>query len=141
MRYFDITDLADRAYGTLSGGEKQSVNFARVLAQIWQAMGEGCRYLSLDEPLTFLDVRHQLDCMRKVRTFADQPDAVVVGVVHDLNLAARFADRVVMMHNGSVAASGTPGEVLTTRHVRSVFQVTAIPMANPSSGSPHLFFE
>jgi iron complex transport system ATP-binding protein len=141
MRYFDVTELGDRIYGTLSGGEKQRVNFARVLAQVWRQPDKSCRYLFLDEPLTFLDVRHQLDFMHKVRAFADQPDTVVVGVVHDLNLAARFADRLVLIHDGGVVASGTPAEVLTTEHVRRVFQVTPFTVANPAGGQPYLFFE
>src|SRR4051812_12805525 len=71
MKFFDVTEFADRNYQTLSGGERQRVNFARVLAQLWReptARGDtGCRYLLLDEPLTFLDVRHQIDFMKKVR--------------------------------------------------------------------------
>jgi len=90
MRYFEVDAMADRSYGTLSGGEKQRVQFARVLAQIWRPIEGAARYLFLDEPLTFLDIRHQIDFMNKVRSFASQPDVVAVGVVHDLSLAARL---------------------------------------------------
>src|SRR6202789_40136 len=68
MQFFDVTDMADRSYGTLSGGEKQRVQFARVLAQIWRPLDGSIRHLVLDEPLTFLDIRHQIDFMEKIRT-------------------------------------------------------------------------
>src|SRR5262249_52002007 len=119
MRYFDVGDMADRSYGTLSGGERQRVNFARVLAQIWQPIAGPAPSLFRDEPLTFLDIRHQLDFMTKVRTFASQSDVVVVGVVHDLNLAARFADRLLLVHRGGILADGTTREVLTEAHLQT----------------------
>src|SRR5689334_11329960 len=100
MGFFDVTEFRERNYQTLSGGERQRVNFARVLAQLWRADPlsasdsppalKSCRYLFLDEPLTFLDIRHQIGFMKKVQGFANAPDVVTVGVVHDLNLAARF---------------------------------------------------
>lgn len=133
MQFFDVTEFKDRDYQTLSGGERQRVNFARVLAQLWQsppapqsANGSSsprCRFLFLDEPLTFLDIRHQIDFMKKVRAFTNAPDVVTVGVVHDLNLAARFADQVVLLDGGRVKAKGTATEVLTLENIRSVFAV------------------
>jgi len=65
MRYFQVSAFADRSYTTLSGGERQRVNFARVLAQIWEPVPSSARYLFLDEPLTFLDIRHQIDFMQR----------------------------------------------------------------------------
>jgi iron complex transport system ATP-binding protein len=146
MEFFDITEFRDRNYQTLSGGERQRVNFARVLAQLWRAnsaAAEGsaspCRYLFLDEPLTFLDIHHQIDFMKKVRSFTDAPDVVTVGVVHDLNLAARFADQIVLMNHGVVVAAGAATKVLTAEHIQKVFGVepTFIPL--PQSGI-HLIF-
>ncbi len=96
MQYFEVADLAARSYPTLSGGERQRVNFARVLAQVWQPMPEP-RVLFLDEPLTFLDIRHQLEFMGRIREFSTAGDLIVIGVVHDLNLAARFADRLLLL--------------------------------------------
>ena len=141
MSYFDVSDLAERSYGTLSGGEKQRVNFARVLAQIWRPLADSARYLFLDEPLTFLDIRHQIDFMVKIRTFAEQPDVVVVGVVHDLNLAAKFADRFILLHGGRVLADGGPAEVLTAEHLRTAFDVTPVLLTNPATGDVHLAFD
>jgi len=139
MGFFDVTEFAGRDYQTLSGGERQRVNFARVLAQLWRP-GAACRHLFLDEPLTFLDIRHQIEFMKKVRAFADAPDVVAVGVVHDLNLAARFADQLVLLDHGRVVAHGAPADVLTHERIRDVFGVepTFVPVAQ--SGI-HLVFD
>jgi iron complex transport system ATP-binding protein len=139
MELFDVTEFAERNYQTLSGGERQRVNFARVLAQLWRRDTDGSppnslsstrRYLFLDEPLTFLDIRHQIDFMKKVRFFSDSPDTVTVGVVHDLNLAARFADQILMLDRGRMLAAGTPLQVLSAERIRDVFGVepTFIPI-------------
>ncbi|MFN2598628.1 MAG: heme ABC transporter ATP-binding protein, partial [Pyrinomonadaceae bacterium] len=134
MEFFDVTGFAARDYQTLSGGERQRVNFARVLAQLWRgdaaahaddgaphdhsAARVPCRYLFLDEPLTFLDIRHQIEFMKKVRAFTDASDVVTVGVVHDLNLAARFADQLVLLDGGRVVAAGSAPDVLTAERIR-----------------------
>lgn len=129
MEFFDVTEFAGRNYQTLSGGERQRVNFARVLAQLWPTENaptkaeRPSRFLFLDEPLTFLDIRHQIDFMKKVREFASGEDVVTVGVVHDLNLAGRFADHIVLIDHGRIVKSGTPAEVLTAEHLKNAFGV------------------
>jgi heme transport system ATP-binding protein len=139
MGHFDVTEFAGRDYQTLSGGERQRVNFARVLAQLWRP-GAARRYLFLDEPLTFLDIRHQIEFMKKVRAFADAPDVVAVGVVHDLNLAARFADQLVLLDRGRVVAAGSPADVLTHDRIRDVFGVEPTFVTAGQSGL-HLIFD
>lgn len=144
MTYFDVTEFADRDYQTLSGGERQRVNFARVLAQVWRSGGHDatntqCRYLFLDEPLTFLDIRHQIDFMKKVREFGEEPDVVTVGVVHELNLAARFADQIVMMDKGRVVKTGAPLDVLKAEHIREVFGVEPSFVSTGNSGMQIVF--
>jgi len=141
MRYFEVSELGDRNYQTLSGGERQRVNFARVLAQIWEPVPGSARYLFLDEPLTFLDIRHQIDFMQKVRSFALRPDVVAVAVVHDLNLAARFADHVVLLHRGRVLADGPKADVLIPEHLRTGFNVKPVLLENPETGEVHLAFD
>ena len=141
MRFFEVDVMADRSYGTLSGGEKQRVQFARVLAQIWRPVEGSTRYLFLDEPLTFLDIRHQIDFMEKVRTFASQPDVIAIGVVHDLSLAARFSDRLLLLHEGRILADGTPADVLREEHLRTAFQVSPVLLTNPVTGEQHVVFE
>jgi iron complex transport system ATP-binding protein len=141
MEHFEIVELAGRGYATLSGGERQRVNFARVLAQVWLPLPGRLRYLFLDEPLTFLDVRHQIDFMRKIRRFADAADVVTVGVVHDLGLAARFADRLIVLDGGALAAQGSPREVLNEALLRSVFGVEPIFLSSSRGSDLHLVFE
>ena len=143
MQHFDVTEFSERDYQTLSGGERQRVNFARVLAQLWtgdQSHSRSYRYLFLDEPLTFLDIRHQIDFLKKIRRFTDAPDVVTVGVVHDLNLAARFADQVVLLNDGKVVANGTPVEVLTAERIETVFAVKPTFIPSQHSGV-HLIFD
>jgi len=140
MAHFDVTEFSDRQYQTLSGGERQRVNFARVLTQLrLDGPASSCRYLFLDEPLTFLDVRHQLDFMKKIRAFTAADDVVTVGVVHDLNLAARFADHIVLLNDGRVIAEGTAAEVLTTELIQAVFGVKSILVPTDDSNF-HLIF-
>ena len=144
MQHFDVTEFSERDYQTLSGGERQRVNFARVLAQLWRDGSSDTtssgRYLFLDEPLTFLDIRHQIDFLKKIRRFTDAPDVVTVGVVHDLNLAARFADQIVLLNEGRVVASGTPIEVLTAERIEAVFSVKPTFIPSEHSGV-HLIFD
>ena len=140
MQQFDVSEFEHRYYQTLSGGERQRVNFARVLAQLWRdGAVDSCRYLFLDEPLTFLDIRHQLDFMKRIRSFTDAADVVTVGVVHDLNLAARFADQILMLKGGRIVASGTPSDVFTTERIEQVFGVEPTMIQTPDSGI-HLIF-
>src|SRR5262249_35919923 len=140
MRFCDVAELAGRSYPTLSGGERQRVNFARVLAQIWQPCPDGGRFLFLDEPLTFLDVGHQMDLLRKLRELRTARDLPVVGVAHHRALAARFAARLPPLRAGAVLAAGPPAEVMTPAHVRAAFGVEPLLAATPD-GRRHLVFE
>jgi len=143
MTQFDVTGFTDRNYQTLSGGERQRVNFARVLAQLWREGASGAnssgRYLFLDEPLTFLDIRHQIEFMNTIKALAMQPDVVTVGVVHDLNLAARFADHIIILDQARLVASGTPAEVLTEERIQKIFGVKATFVGSEESGM-HIIF-
>ena len=122
MEWVDVSQFADRDYNTLSGGEKQRVQFARVLAQVWESPAGKTRYLLLDEPVTYLDLKHQLDFLQKVNELLDEK-TVVISVLHDLNLVMQFADEVLLMNGGSIYDSGTPMEVLKPGNVREVFEV------------------
>jgi iron complex transport system ATP-binding protein len=110
----DLSGLADRPWKQLSGGERQRTHLARALAQ--QTSG-----LLLDEPTNHLDVRHQLDLME----LAGRTPQTVVVALHDLALAARYCDRLVLMHRGTVVADGPAEEVLTAPLLREVFDVDA----------------
>jgi iron complex transport system ATP-binding protein len=141
MRFVDVLDLAERDYRTLSGGERQRVHFARVMAQVWHPAAGRCRYLILDEPLTFLDVHYQFEFMHKLRELLRAPDLIVIGVVHDLNLAATFADQIVLLHKGRVLASGSRDAVLTPEHIREAYQLEPVIIEDRAKGRYHLFFE
>lgn len=139
MDFFDVTDLAERNFLTLSGGEQQRVYFARVAAQIWEPTKGGCRYLILDEPLTFLDVHYQFDFMQKIMELLKSQDLVVIGVVHDLNLAAKFADQIILLHQARVLAAGSKETVLTKEHIETAYQLK--PVIYERDGGMYLFFE
>ena len=140
MRFFDVSEMGERDYSTLSGGEKQRVHFARVLAQIWFAASGKSRYLFLDEPLTFLDIYYQFEFMGKVRELLKAGDLVVVGVVHDLNLAARFADKILLLHEGRVLACGSKTEVLTRENIKTAFRLEPT-LVRTDEKSVHLVFD
>ena len=110
----DVLHLADRWIWTLSGGEYQRVRVARALAQ-------EPRLLVLDEPGISLDVRHEMELFELVRGLVDRARLAVIMITHHVNLAARFADRVLLLAEGHVAASGAPGDVLTRDTVARVF--------------------
>jgi iron complex transport system ATP-binding protein len=110
----DLGGLADRRFSTLSGGERQRVMVARALAQ-------EPRVLILDEPTNHLDIRHQLELLRLLRGLG----LAVVCTLHDLTLAAEFADRVLILHQGRVIADATPEEALTEPTIARAFHVVA----------------
>lgn len=139
MRFFDVDEMADRDYLTLSGGEKQRVHFARVVSQIWYPSENGCRYLILDEPLTFLDVHYQFQFMHKLRELLKQKDLVIVGVVHDLNLAAKFADHLVLLNHGELLAAGSKEKVLNAENMKAAYRLE--PVIHNDERGMYLFFE
>jgi iron complex transport system ATP-binding protein len=126
MRATDVAGLATRAFPVLSGGEKGRTSFARVLAQ-------RTGVLLLDEPTAALDLGHQEHVLGEARRRADAGDAVVV-VLHDLGLAAAWADRVVLLHAGRVAADGTPRDVLTAARLSEVYAHPIEVLSHPRTG-------
>lgn len=117
----DMGGFGGRLYQELSGGEQQRVQLARVLAQVWEPVFEGLpRCLFLDEPISSLDIKHQLQIMQIARRYADAGGGVVA-ILHDLNLTAHYADHVVLMSQGRVHASGAPKKVLTPENLETVY--------------------
>ncbi|HEV7345208.1 MAG TPA: heme ABC transporter ATP-binding protein [Devosia sp.] len=141
----DLAGFGGRYYGEISGGEQQRVQLARVLCQVWQPVLDGTpRFLFLDEPVSSLDVKHQLMIMDVARHHADAGGGVIA-VLHDLNLAAMYADRIVALAHGRTAAFGTPAEVLTDVTIDVVFDAPLrvglappppIPFVLPQSAQP-----
>ena len=138
-----VLHLAERSYPTLSGGEKQRVQLARVLAQIArpEEANDGAaareRYLLLDEPTNNLDLAHQHLALGAARRLADSGVAVLA-VLHDPNHAAGYADRIHVLQQGRTIAAGTPRAVLTAELMRSVFGVVARVMSEPGRDRPYV---
>lgn len=132
----DLSGFAGRFYQELSGGEQQRVQLARALCQIWNPMQHGePAFLLLDEPVSSLDIRHQLTIMRLARNFCERGGGVVA-IMHDLNLTAMFADRIVMIKAGRVAAAGRPNEVMTDAVMEDVFGCAMRVNATPTGDVP-----
>jgi len=122
-------ELADRRVGELSGGEQQRILLARALAQ-------DTPVLLLDEPTTHLDLQHQSSLLNLVRKLASEKKLAVLMVLHDLNLASLYADRVALLVAGKVRACGLPAEVLTAQDLTSVYNVPVHVVPHPDYGSP-----
>lgn len=131
-RALDLTslnDLAERPLETLSGGQRQRAWIAMTLAQ-------DSGILLLDEPTTFLDLAHQIDLLDLVATLVRERGKTVVAVLHDLNQAARYADWIVLLKDGRIAAEGAPAAVLTQEAVLQVFEVPCRIVPDPVSNTP-----
>jgi len=140
----DCTHLVDRVDATLSTGERQRVQLARAIAQITDAPGahtvDGERFLLLDEPTSSLDPAHQHTAMRLIRRMADAGRGVLA-VLHDLNLAAAYADRVALMADAHVVELGTPTEVLRADVLESVFDIPMLVIPHPQLSHPLVIAE
>jgi iron complex transport system ATP-binding protein len=132
MAATDTLDLADRLVTRLSGGERQRVMVARALAQ-------EPSLLILDEPTAHLDIAHQVDLLDLTRRLNRERGLTVVAVLHDLNLAAQYAGRLLMVRDGRPWADGTPAEVVTEANVAAVYGSRVRVLPHPEEGSPHVF--
>lgn len=128
MQFTDTLDLADRSVGELSGGERQRLVVARALAQ-------EPSLLLLDEPTSHLDVHHQVQVMEILRAQVGQGLAALA-VFHDLNLAAQFCDRLLLLYRGRIVAAGAPEEVITAEHVARVYGPGIVVARHPTNGRP-----
>lgn len=122
-------DLADRSVDELSGGQRQRVWIAMALAQETDI-------LLLDEPTTFLDVAHQIEVLDLLTDLNRDRGTTIAMVLHDINLAARYADHVIALRGGKIVASGAPADVVTSDLIRDVFDLDALVIGDPVSGTP-----
>lgn len=133
LRAADAWHLVERSYLALSGGERQRVHLARVLAQLWP--GEQGTTLLLDEPTSMLDPLHQHTTLQAVRRVADRGAAVLV-ILHDLNLAARYCDRILLLEEGRCHSLDTPRQVLQPEALKAVFGIEVLVQPHPERGHP-----
>ncbi|GIP22551.1 ABC transporter ATP-binding protein [Paenibacillus sp. J22TS3] len=131
MHRLDLDSLADRPVNELSGGQRQRVALGKVMAQ-------QPRVLLLDEPTTYLDIRYQLQFMELVAQWRQEEEVTVIAVMHDLNLASLYCDRLLVLQDGAAAAVGTPEQLLTPETIHEVFQVQSAVTAHPDTGVPQV---
>ncbi|MBA5942167.1 MAG: ABC transporter ATP-binding protein [Methanophagales archaeon] len=131
LRLLNIEEFAMRDINELSGGQQQKVFIARALTQEPDI-------LLLDEPTSNLDIRHQLEVMDIIKNIIRKKGISAIVAIHDLNLAARYSDRVLMMNSGKIFAAGNPSSVLTPANIRDVYGVEADVTNNSDNGRPYI---
>ena len=136
MTLCDCSEIADRAYPVLSGGEKQRTHTARALAQIWHSSEiETARYLLLDEPVSALDLSHQHSLLGRLKSLSKNQAVGVICTMHNLNLAAQYADRCLILDRGMIVADGTPAQVFTEVTLSNVFDLDILLQQHPQDPS------
>ncbi|WP_415326513.1 heme ABC transporter ATP-binding protein [Chryseobacterium sp. MMS23-Vi53] len=133
----DVYHLKDREYNTLSGGEKQRVHLSRVMAQLQNEITH--KLMFLDEPLNNLDIKHQYKALEIIKNFTKKANSAVV-VLHDLNLAAQYADKILLMKSGRAAAYGTPDEVFTAENISQAYNFPCTICPHPITSNPMIIF-
>jgi len=129
-----LGELADRPVHTVSGGQKQRVALGKVMAQEPQL-------LLLDEPTTYLDIAFQIQLMDYVRKWQIECGMTVVAVLHDLNLAAQYCTRLLVLHEGKLVADGEPSEIMTCELIEQVYGTKPIVLPHPVSGVPQILLQ
>ncbi|MCS3532243.1 heme ABC transporter ATP-binding protein [Chryseobacterium sp. JUb7] len=137
MHETEVFHLKDREYNTLSGGEKQRVHLSRVMVQLENEITH--KLVFLDEPLNNLDVKHQYKALEIIKNFTENTNSAIV-VLHDLNLAAQFADKILLMKSGRVAAYGTPDEVFTAENISQAYNFPCTICPHPITNNPMIIF-
>ncbi|MGQ2983717.1 heme ABC transporter ATP-binding protein [Flavobacterium sp.] len=137
MNETDVASLKDRDYNSLSGGEKQRVHLARVLCQLDNEVSG--KLVFLDEPLNNLDVLHQHRILHTIKDFTERGNTAVM-VLHDLNLAAQFADRVMLLKKGKIVAHDIPDKVFTKEIISRVYNFPCTVCPNPVNKNPLIIF-
>ena len=134
-----LSEFKQRNYLTLSGGEKQRVQYARVLAQVWEKPTDGYRYLFLDEPLNSLDISYQHEFLQAaVELIKDH--TVLIAVMHDINLAAHYADNLFFLKEGALIVHGKPKDILSAEMIEKVFNIKTTVIENPVTGKPLIIY-
>ncbi|WP_054955869.1 ABC transporter ATP-binding protein [Paenibacillus dakarensis] len=127
----ELENLESRRLDQLSGGQRQRAALGKVMAQEPDL-------LLLDEPTTYLDIRYQLQFMNMVAEWREETGITVISVLHDLNLAAQFCDRLLVLKDGNIAGEGVPSKLLTEDFIRQVFRVDPAVVMHPENGAPQV---
>jgi iron complex transport system ATP-binding protein len=135
----NLVEFKERNYLTLSGGEKQRVQYARVLAQVWEKPTNGYRYLFLDEPLNSLDISYQHEFLQ-VAVELIKDHTVLIAVMHDINLAAHYADNLFFFKGGELMVHGKPKDILFAGMIEKVFNIKTTVIENPVTGKPLIIY-
>lgn len=136
-RALELTGMApyaNRPLEALSGGQRQRAWIAMALAQ-------DTEILLLDEPTTYLDLPHQIELLSLIQSLNQQRNQTVAMVLHDINLAARFADHIIALHAGAIFTKGSPSEVVTRENIKQVFDLRCQIISDPVHGTPHVIPE
>ena len=131
MKMTDTIQYRDRQLNQISGGEKQLAHIAKALAQ-------QPRLLLLDEPTSYLDIMHQVKIMDLIRRLNRELQITVIMVLHDLNIASEYSDRLVLVNQGTIFKTGTPDAVLTYQNIEEVYKTRVVVKQSPVSGKPHV---
>jgi iron complex transport system ATP-binding protein len=131
MEFMHITNLSDRKITELSGGEKQKVLIAQVLAQETDI-------IVFDEPTSHLDIGSQNDILKLLRDLNEKHNKTIILTIHDLNAAGEFCNKLLLLENGSVCRCGTPEEVLNYKDIERVYNTTVVVKTNPISNRPYV---
>ncbi|MBU8919246.1 ABC transporter ATP-binding protein [Bacillus sp. FJAT-29953] len=129
-----LSELSDRLLESLSGGERQRVALGKTMAQ-------QPKLLMLDEPTTYLDIGHQVLLMDRIREWQQEDDLTVIAVLHDLNIAALYCDRLLLLHNGRVVAAGAPKYIIRADLIQHIYGTTPIVMEHPVFGVPQIILQ
>lgn len=123
--------LKDRSINSLSGGERQRVIISRALAQ-------QSNILVLDEPISHLDIHHQVEVLNITKELCTTKNFTVIAVLHDLNLAIQYSDYLILINKGHIVAEGSPEEVVTKENIKNVYSIDICMITNPVTGKPHI---
>lgn len=129
MNMTNTWHLRDKLINQLSGGEKQRVLIAMALTQ-------NTDIILLDEPISHLDLHHQIEILDTIKSLTNK--ITVIAVLHDLNLASQYSDYMILMDNGSIVKQGTPEEVITEKNITDVYKINICMIKNPINGKPHV---
>lgn len=134
LQAMGLQELELRKMDQLSGGERQRVALAKLMAQ-------EPSIILLDEPTTYLDIGYQIQLLDTVREWQKERGLTVIAVLHDLNLASLYCDELVVLHQGTVAAAGSPHEVLTSELIERVYETVTTVIAHPITGKPQVMLQ